>query len=198
MRQLVVRDFQRTVAGTQIMQLDMAGKGQRADVFKRHAAHLQPVLAEGAHLGSTLHQQSGELGRLRRAHGDDLLGEFLDQLQGGCFGDQLSAADEDQLLRHLLHLAHQVAGDEDGPAGICTSTHQLPDPGDAVRVQPVHGLVQDEDLRVSQQGGGDPQALAHAQGESSNAFAGHGCQPDFGERFVHSAHWNSIALRQGF
>ena len=55
---------------------------------------------------------------------------------------------------------------------------QVADPADALRVQAVHRLVEDERLGVGQQRGRDPQPLPHTEGEAARPFAGHVLQPD--------------------
>ena len=92
--------------------------------------------------------------------------------------DQLAASDHDEVIGRVLHLRHQVAGDEHGAALGGQRLHEVPDPEDALRVQPVDGLVEHQDLRVAEQGARDAEALAHAQREPLRALAGHLGQPD--------------------
>lgn len=124
-------------------------------------------------------------------------GEVLDQLFGRCLGYQFSASYEDQLVGDLLHFAHQVAGDEDGSTVGRTGFHQLADPGDAFSIKAVHRFVQDEDLRVSEQRGGDAQTLAHTQGESADALMRDVLQSCLGEDFGDAGAGKPVALHQG-
>jgi hypothetical protein len=56
-----------------------------------------------------------------------------------------------------------VAGHQDGAAHGGEPLHQIPDPQDAFGVEPVDGLVGQQDLRVPEHGHAEP--LAHAEGE---------------------------------
>jgi hypothetical protein len=60
------------------------------------------------------------------------------------------------------HLVHQVAGNEHGPALGRQLLHEGADPDDALRVEPVDRLVQDEHGRVAEQRGGESETLPHA------------------------------------
>ena len=60
------------------------------------------------------------------------------------------------------------------------------DPFDAVEVEAVDGLVEDQHRRVGQQRHGDAQALAHAQRERTGGPVGHFGQADRGEHLVHA------------
>ena len=106
------------------------------------------------------------------AHDHDLLGAALDELLGGAVGDQPAAADDDEVVGGDRHLVHQVAGDEDRAALGGQPLHQVPDPDDALGVEPVDRLVEDEDRRVAEQRGGDAEPLAHAEREAARALAG--------------------------
>jgi hypothetical protein len=70
-----------------------------------------------------------------------------------------------------------VVGHEHGPALVGQAADQPAQPVDALGVEAVGRLVEDRDLGVAEQGGGQPQALAHAQGEAAGAAPGGGGQP---------------------
>jgi hypothetical protein len=70
------------------------------------------------------------------------------------------------------HLVHQVAGDEHGAALRGQPLQQATDPPDALRVQPVDRLVQQQRGRVSQQRDPDAQPLPHPQREAARAPPG--------------------------
>ena len=74
-----------------------------------------------------------------------------------------AAADDDDVLRRVLHLAHEVAGDQDGAPLRGEVLEQIADPDDALGVQAVDGLVEQQRRRIAEQGGGDAEALEHAQ-----------------------------------
>jgi hypothetical protein len=87
----------------------------------------------------------------------------------------------------LGHLAHQVAGQEHGPAFASQSLHGLAHPADAFGVKPVDGLVEDENLRVGHQCVGDPQTLAHPQGEGADRLVRDFLQAGDRQQVVHPA-----------
>jgi hypothetical protein len=63
----------------------------------------------------------------------------------------------------LLHLAEQVAGDEHAAPLRGEGTQESPQPRDALRVEPVPRLVEDQHLRVAEEGHGEGQPLPHPQ-----------------------------------
>jgi hypothetical protein len=70
-----------------------------------------------------------------------------------------------------------VAGDEHGPALVGQPADQAAQPVDALRVEAVGRLVQDQDVGVAQQGGGQAEALAHPEREAPDPPAGGRGQP---------------------
>lgn len=64
---------------------------------------------------------------------------------------------------------------------------QLPELHDALRVQAVDGLVQQEELRLVHQGEGQPKPLLHAQGEGLEFFLPGPGEADQLQRLVHAA-----------
>ena len=78
-------------------------------------------------------------------------------------GDDLAAADEDQLVGDHLDLVQQVGGQEHGAAAVGVLAQQPAHPVDAGRVEPVGRLVEDQHARVAEQRVGDAEALAHAE-----------------------------------
>ena len=77
---------------------------------------------------------------------------------------------------HLLHLGEQVAGDEHRRAVV----GERPDEGahlaGALRVEAVGGLVEHQQVPRREQGAGDGEPLAHAEGVGAVALAGGGQQ----------------------
>src|SRR5205823_2048329 len=55
---------------------------------------------------------------------------------------------------------------------------------DAGRVEPVHGLVEDEELGVREQAAGNPEPLTHAEGVRLDAVAAACGEPDLFEHAV--------------
>jgi hypothetical protein len=65
-------------------------------------------------------------------------------------GDDPASSDHDEVIGGVLHLAHQVRGEEHrAPLG-GKVLQQGADPHDAVGVQPVHRLVEHDDGRIGQ------------------------------------------------
>src|ERR1035441_7014799 len=93
----------------------------------------------------------------------------------------VAAADHDDVTDGLGDLGQDVAGDQDGAAlcgqraelrdllrslALCGQrAEQIPQPPDALRVQAVGGLVEHQDLRVAEQGGGQAEPLPPAERE---------------------------------
>jgi hypothetical protein len=71
-----------------------------------------------------------------------------------------------------------MAGNQDRTALRGERPEQITDPSHALRVQPVHGLVEDENGRIAEQRRREPQPLAHAQREAADPLAGHIGQTD--------------------
>ncbi|GMA96436.1 hypothetical protein GCM10025881_32600 [Pseudolysinimonas kribbensis] len=80
----------------------------------------------------------------------------------------------------LRHLAHEVRGEEDGAAFPGQMPGEGAHPHDALGVEAVHRLVEDERLRVAEERGGDAEPLAHAEREAADPAARDALQP--GER----------------
>jgi len=70
-----------------------------------------------------------------------------------------------------------VAGDEHGQVLVGQPADQAAQPVDALRVEAVGRLVQDQDVGVAQQGGGQAEALAHPEREAPDPPAGGRGQP---------------------
>ena len=77
-------------------------------------------------------------------------------------------ADDDQVVGGEGHLAHQMRAQQYGAALRGIVAAQVAHPFDAFGIQTVDRLVEDQVVRVAQQGGCDGQALAHAQGERAS------------------------------
>jgi len=103
------QDQQRPARGEQIRR-----RVQRAHLPGRlqQREPAEPAVPRGWQQGQDA--QRGQGGRPRRAEQHVPAGAGLDQLRGGQVGEQPAAADDDQVVGGLRHLAHQVAGDQDG------------------------------------------------------------------------------------
>ena len=106
-------------------------------------------------------QQRQVVRELRRdAHGRFGAAEELPRRAGIDTG---AAFDHDQPVAHLLDLGQQVRGDKYGALLSGHSSDELADLAHADRVQPVGRLVEDQQLRLAEQGAGDPKPLLHAE-----------------------------------
>ena len=76
---------------------------------------------------------------------------------------QPAVGDDHDVVDGLLDLREVVAGDEHGAAASGVVAQEVAQPADALRVEPVGGLVENEDLRVAEQRGGQAEPLAHAE-----------------------------------
>ena len=78
-------------------------------------------------------------------------------------------------------------GDEDRAALGRQRLHQIADPEDALGVETVDRLVEEQHLRVAEQRGGDAEALPHAEREALGAPLGDVLQTDDAQHLVHPA-----------
>ena len=97
-------------------------------------------------------------------HRDPVPGCGREQVRDGRVGDDRAAADDHQVPGGLLQFAHQVAGHQDRAAPGGQRGQEAAHPHDALGVHAVERLVQQQHRRVTQQRGGDPEPLPHAQG----------------------------------
>jgi len=77
--------------------------------------------------------------------------------------DQLPGPHHAHLGADLLDLGEQVRGDQNGDAAGGDLPDQPADLAGALRVEPVGGLVQDDQLTRLEQAGRDGQPLLHAE-----------------------------------
>jgi hypothetical protein len=78
-----------------------------------------------------------------------------------------------------------------------SSFSRSPDPGDALRVQPVDWLVWQQHARVTGQGGRDAEPLSHAQGKRRGPPPGYRFQPGHSEHVLHTAPRDRVGPGQG-
>ena len=74
-----------------------------------------------------------------------------------------AVVDDDDVVGGLGDLGEDVAGDQDGPPFGGQAAEQVAQPPDALRIQAVGGLVEDQHGRVAEQGGGQAEPLPHAE-----------------------------------
>ena len=107
-----------------------------------------------------------------------------DEVRHRAVGQHPAAADDHEVVGGQRHLGHEVAGDEHRPALGGQAAGEVADPADALGVQAVDRLVEDDDPRVAEQGDGDAEPLAHAEGELADPLPGHLGRPDELEHLV--------------
>jgi hypothetical protein len=78
-------------------------------------------------------------------------------------GDQPPLRDDDNIVGERLNLGEQVARDQDGAALIGEAAQEVAQPADALGVEAVGGLVEDEDAGVADQRSRDAQPLTHPE-----------------------------------
>jgi hypothetical protein len=155
--------LQRGLLGGQLEQRDPGRPGDAADLVGAQPGHGQgPVGArrDGHRWGA---EPGGQLLRIGAADPHDAAPGPGDEVGHAGVGDQPAPADDDEVLSGQGHLVHQVGGDEHRPALGGEVPQQGPDPADALGVEAVERLVEDDRAGVAQQGGGDAEALAHAE-----------------------------------
>ncbi len=108
-------------------------------------------------------QGAGEVGLAGCA---DVGAGGLQELGLAALGDDPAVADHDQVVGDHLDLVQQVRREQHGAALVGVVAEEVAHPADAGRVEAVGRLVEDQDLRLADQRGGDPEALPHARASS--------------------------------
>ena len=103
----------------------------------------------------------------------------------GVGGQQFAATDHHEVVGEHAEFADEVARHEHGAAAASEVGEVEPQPTDAVGIESVRRLVEQQDLRVSEQGAGEGQALAHAEGEPAGALVGGRLETDLDQHLVH-------------
>ncbi len=103
--------------------------------------------------------------RVGGAHqGASGVGHRIHDGRDGALGDELTGGDDDQVVGEEFHLGEQMAGDQDGASLGGEGLEEIAHPADALGVQSVGRLVEDQNLRIADQRGGDAEPLAHTEG----------------------------------
>ncbi len=87
-------------------------------------------------------------------------------------GEQLAGADDDEVVGEHGELGDQVAGHEHRAALVGEAAQRGAQPADAVGVESVGRLVEQQHLGFAEQGAGEGEALAHAEREAAGALVG--------------------------
>src|ERR1035438_4728081 len=83
---------------------------------------------------------------------------------GGAVGDQRALVDDEDAVADTLDHIEHVGAVQDGFAGGGESGEQVFDEDGGIDIETGEGLVEKDDLRVVEQGGGDENFLPHAFG----------------------------------
>src|ERR1039458_3287658 len=153
--ELQVHVLQRRLGDLQALQLDTAGHGPLGQLvqglgrgFGDHRD--QPVLASGddlTHLGNGDPVGADEL--------DPGLGPLRAQAAGSAYPDHLPGAHDADPVGEVLSLVHVVGGEQDGLAQLAHAAHDLPRVAPCRRVEAGGRLVEEHQLRVSDQREGE-------------------------------------------
>jgi hypothetical protein len=164
-------------------------------VHVRRALDVLPVDRELTHGGAArnLHPPSRSLQEPRRAqrvihlqhealHG----GRALPEVRQSPLEDQPPCVHDPDVRRHLLHLAQQMARQEHRESAVRRErTEERPHLADAGGVEPVGGLVQDQQLRLAEQRERQAYSLVHPQRVGPHQLGAVGCEPHDLERRAH-------------
>ena len=164
----------------------LAGREVTDDV-DRHPADLDVIGRGSRDAHPRTAEQRDQSIRVRRGHGDHAGRRRRDELLHGRVGEDAALSDDQQVVGHQFHLAHQVRGQQDGASLRSELGEKGTDPLDPVQVEPVDGLVEDQDARVGEQRGGESQALTHPEGEVARGLARHIAETYHSQHLVDSA-----------
>ena len=168
--------FERLALRRQLVQHRLGLQGDLPDLFDVEALHVDAVCPMRAVPPTGAAQDLGEGGRLRGADAHPTLGVAVDELGHRTLFDQPSATDDDEVVGHQRDLGEEVAADEDRPSLTSEGDEDVADPADALGVESVGRLVEDQRVRIPEQHPGEPEALAHAERVAAHlafADAGH-------------------------
>ena len=93
----------------------------------------------------------------------EALDRAVEQLFRGPLVERATAVDEHQPVADLLELAQVVRRHEHGAPRAGQGADQRPDVAHALWIEPVGGFIEDEQIRIAEQRGRDPEALLHAE-----------------------------------
>ena len=139
------------------------GERDVADALARRSVHEQRVVvARGASRCRARFSASASFAGSGVRIADraaDARGQLLERR----LDDELAAVDDQHLVDGLRDLCEHVARDEHGPLPGGERAQEVAQPAHAFRVEPVCRLVEDQQLGVAEQRGGEPEPLAHAE-----------------------------------
>src|SRR5665811_1408191 len=82
------------------------------------------------------------------------------------FVDETAFGDNDDVVDRRLDFCEHVARNQDGAPFTGEVAQEAPQPDDAFGIESVGGFIEDEDLRIAEQGCRQSQPLAHSERES--------------------------------
>ena len=144
--------------------------GRHRHPHHRHALRRQRVRAMVSDRQPPLRQPLLQLVRLGGFHLHDRA--VRQKLRHRILADHGALADHHQPVRGLLHLRKQMRRHHDRFPLLRQGADCAPHPAHPLRVQPIDGLIQNQVLRIPQQGGRHPHALLHAQRIAANPLVG--------------------------
>ena len=103
---------------------------------------------------------------------------------GRALVEQASVAENADLVGHPLHVVKDVAGEDDG-APAAQPGDQVQDVGAASRVECRRGFVEQQELRVTDQGAGQAEPLGHTARETADPSVGRVGEAGCAECAVH-------------
>ena len=148
------------------MQHDRVRRGDLAHPLDRRVR--RDPLAVDLRFDPVARERIPEASRIRRPHtrGPDRLGA---QLGDVLVRDEPAAVDDHDLVRHLLDLRQDVAGDENRLTVRGKRAEEVAQPANSLRVEPVRGLVEHQQLRIAEQRARDAQPLPHPERVAAHA-----------------------------
>ncbi len=85
----------------------------------------------------------------------------------------------------LGDLGEQMTRHDDGSSGVGLAAQERPQPVHALRVETIGGLVEDEHRRLTEEGAGEAEALAHAEREATDTAVRVLSHGHLGQRLVY-------------
>src|SRR3981081_2001028 len=91
--------------------------------------------------------------------------EAVDQVGRSAFGDDLTVIDDGEAIAEAFGFVHVVSGEEDGAALFLEDADDVPELAAALGIEAGVRVVEKQDARLANQGGGNRQALLLAAGK---------------------------------
>src|SRR5579875_327892 len=180
-------------AGAELTQRDARGERDVADLLGGCVGHQRAVVG-GRDLDREAAQRAAQRVIVGGAHAGH--GLLADELVARALGDDRAVGDDHEPVGDRLDLVEQVGGEQHGAPTAGEVTQQSAHPAHPLGIQAVGRLVEDQQLRVAEQGVGDPQPLAHAERVLADALARRGLvEPDELQHLVHARVGNAEQLR---